>query len=329
MKRALLAVMILSLFLGVSETGSVANSASSKDGQLLEDATPNSYKQVRPLAAKIDGKYSYKFSQRGVDEIVLPDNLDDSISFSTNRNEIKFRVSRHKNISNQSLKTGEFLTYKIDDHSSLIPLVLEDGSLQINTIIRSNLASHTYEYEFQLQPGSKLEMLANGGVKVLGPKALYLGSIAPAWAKDANGIAVQTNFSISGLTLVQTVAFDQDSEFPIVADPWFGFDMIDQAYWSQLWQYSPTLRVFPTLFGRIADSSLQEAAWSETISKTLAYRSRMTSKSLKVQFDCHWIAVRLYSPNKPSWNLDYLLPYVDIGTEIRYGCNYPANSPEF
>ena len=172
-------------------------------------------------------------------------------------------------------------------------------------------------------------MLGNGGIKVLGPKGLYLGSIAPAWAKDANGLPVQTNFSIYGLTLVQTVAFDQDSEFPIVADPWFGLDMIDQAYWSQLWQYSPTLRVFPTLFGRIADSSLQEEAWSETISKTLAYRSRMTSKSLKVQFDCHWIAVRLYSPNKPSWNLDYQLPYVDIGTEIRYGCNYPANAPEF
>lgn len=46
-----------------------------------------------------------------------------------------------------------------------------------------------------------------------------IGSIAPAWAKDANGIDVETRYSLNGNTITQVVEFDEHSAFPIVADP--------------------------------------------------------------------------------------------------------------
>ena len=46
-----------------------------------------------------------------------------------------------------------------------------------------------------------------------------MGVIAPAWAKDANGNNVNTSYIINGNTLTQSIEFDENSAFPIVADP--------------------------------------------------------------------------------------------------------------
>jgi hypothetical protein len=42
-----------------------------------------------------------------------------------------------------------------------------------------------------------------------------------AWAKDANGAPVSTRYRLEGNTLVQVVDFDQNTAFPVVADPSF------------------------------------------------------------------------------------------------------------
>jgi len=41
------------------------------------------------------------------------------------------------------------------------------------------------------------------------------------WAKDANGAAVTTRYRLEGNTLVQVVDFDQNTAFPVLADPNF------------------------------------------------------------------------------------------------------------
>ncbi|XRG78987.1 hypothetical protein V5E38_01290 [Rossellomorea sp. GAMAL-10_SWC] len=42
---------------------------------------------------------------------------------------------------------------------------------------------------------------------------------SPAWAKDANGNSVPTKYTVDGNTLIQTVEFNENSVFPIIADP--------------------------------------------------------------------------------------------------------------
>ncbi len=43
--------------------------------------------------------------------------------------------------------------------------------------------------------------------------------IEPAWAKDANGKKIETSYKVNGNVLIQTVYFNDDSVFPVVADP--------------------------------------------------------------------------------------------------------------
>ena len=46
-----------------------------------------------------------------------------------------------------------------------------------------------------------------------------LCEIQPAWAKDADGEPVDTHYEIRGNDLVQVVSFDENTRFPVVADP--------------------------------------------------------------------------------------------------------------
>ncbi|MDR0690661.1 MAG: hypothetical protein LBF32_01060 [Streptococcaceae bacterium] len=43
--------------------------------------------------------------------------------------------------------------------------------------------------------------------------------ISPAWARNAKGNEVNTFFTVNGNQLIQHIDFDQNSIFPIVADP--------------------------------------------------------------------------------------------------------------
>ncbi len=43
--------------------------------------------------------------------------------------------------------------------------------------------------------------------------------IAPAWAKDANGRPVSTDYEVSGSALVQTVQITEHTRYPVVSDP--------------------------------------------------------------------------------------------------------------
>ena len=44
-------------------------------------------------------------------------------------------------------------------------------------------------------------------------------TIDPAWAKDANGEDIESYYEIKGNTLIQVVCFDENTAFPVIADP--------------------------------------------------------------------------------------------------------------
>lgn len=72
------------------------------------------------------------------------------------------------------------------------------------------------------------------------------------------------------------------------------------------------------------------AAWQETLAKTArSGHPNPNTGTMYTQFLCHWDAVRLKAPNKPSWDLDTKLPYTSLYNEIKHGCNYPAAGSQF
>jgi hypothetical protein len=65
-------------------------------------------------------------------------------------------------------------------------------------------------------------------VQDYGVAAVSVGVVDDAWALDADGQPVDTEYRIEGDTLVQVISPDADTAFPVVADPrvvysWWGF----------------------------------------------------------------------------------------------------------
>jgi hypothetical protein len=73
-------------------------------------------------------------------------------------------------------------------------------------------------------PGAVLRTAEDGSVALYsGPEtdAVLLGAAFTPWVKDANGNPVPTRYSLDGNALIQTVDFNQNTAFPVVADPWY------------------------------------------------------------------------------------------------------------
>lgn len=103
--------------------------------------------------------------------------------------------------------------------------VLGDGSVRVQTIThdapRTGVLNYTYTFEdgvypFETPDGIVLLQEAGDGL------ALEVGTVAPAWAVDAEGGSVPTDYIVVGNSLIQTVTPSEETQYPIVADPTYG-----------------------------------------------------------------------------------------------------------
>lgn len=102
--------------------------------------------------------------------------------------------------------------------ASIVPVVREDGTLQVLAVLESAEAPKSYPYEFGLD-GGRIEPLADGGFVLLDRRGDEVGRATAPWAIDADGRAVPTRYEITGTTVSQIVEPDPDAAYPIAADP--------------------------------------------------------------------------------------------------------------
>ncbi len=116
--------------------------------------------------------------------------------------------------------------YKTDSNSELGLQNTDQGFRALVKIDNEN-ANNEYKFTFKLNPGQKLMTAAEylgaefdtGEVYIVNEDNIITSIVDPAWAKDANGKSVNTNYKVEGNELTQYVEFDSSSVFPIVADP--------------------------------------------------------------------------------------------------------------
>ena len=299
-------------------------------GAAVSSATPLTTNEAAPVTPTVDTEVAVAYSAKSVD-VTVPTDPREDISVSGGGG--TFTVSLPAaNAAESAQPVGEgSVSFDNNDGSTTVPVVVNDGSIQINTVIESASAPSDYRYEINVPGGGSLSADTDGAVSILDSRGDWVGGVAAPWAKDADGTALPTSYAIEGTTLVQHVDLSAARiAYPVVADPWFGIALIDHTTWANTWQYSPTLQVIPTWWGRNTGVAANGAAWSETLSKTSRWgHPNPDTAAMRTQFDCHWYAVRMYAPNKPSWDLDSKLPNTSLANEIRYGCNYPAGNREF
>lgn len=63
------------------------------------------------------------------------------------------------------------------------------------------------------------DFITPGEVYIIDKAGTVVESIDPAWAFDAENNAVPTHYEVRGTELVQVVSFDENTAFPVIADP--------------------------------------------------------------------------------------------------------------
>lgn len=123
--------------------------------------------------------------------------------------------------------TGPALLSTNQDSTLISSYATDDG---VQTLIQIPDASAPSEYRFPLNlpVGGQAALFDDGSVVISDDAGVATGGFRAPWAVDANGDSIPTSFRIEGTTLIQTVAIDADTVFPVTADPdlgteWWGY----------------------------------------------------------------------------------------------------------
>ncbi|MFD4431730.1 hypothetical protein ACFWPJ_20545, partial [Nocardia sp. NPDC058497] len=94
-----------------------------------------------------------------------------------------------------------------------------NGTEQTFVLINNQDAPVRDQFAHPVPAGGRLARNPDGSVSILGPDERAIGHIQRPWAYDAVGREVETEYTVDGTTLIQTIAPTADTIYPILADP--------------------------------------------------------------------------------------------------------------
>lgn len=216
--------------------------------------------------------------------------------------------------ANRRLTSSGYAAFDNNNGSTTVPIVHDDGSLQVFTVIGDATAPNRYSYDLGLPAGATATAAADSSITVQSASGEAIGYIAAPWATDANGSSVPTRYELQGNTLTQTVDHD-GAAYPVTADPWLGFKLISSTKWTKRDPRGNTLMITPTTFNRInsGDGNVLREGWNEV------KKLRPTSNNTQMywQYKCHFAGV----PFKSTWNLDTWVKRKNYTDSVLHGCN--------
>jgi len=172
-----------------------------------------------------------------------------------------------------------------------------EDSIKIYTVLNSPISPTEYNYNINLPVGAKMKKTKDGGVLILDKNKKLIGFFTPAWAIDKNRKKIPTHYEINGNILTQVVnhlSID-DIAYPVVADPYWGYTMVDAGQWvsdsphsSNSW-FNYILFIYPSNASKWFHSkTAARAGWTE-IRNFMPYTtgSNNNEVSLQNQYMCH------------------------------------------
>ncbi|MFJ7914183.1 MULTISPECIES: hypothetical protein [unclassified Lysinibacillus] len=178
-----------------------------------------------------------KANENGVAEndfniVNLPRQFDDGILVKNKETgeDLKIGVPNNMNLSKPIITESGSYEYKNDGP---VDLILQPTEFGVRSVVNIKDSSAPKEYKFELDlpeghkvissadyfgdvPGSELD---TEEVFIVDENNIVQSVFGKAWAVDANGADVPTNYEVVDNTLIQTVNFNENTAFPVLADP--------------------------------------------------------------------------------------------------------------
>lgn len=303
------------LLLGLLGTvPAMADTGSSDPLAAVTEATPDTANNAAPVATKSTGEAAIDATVADV-RVQVPTDPTDKLSLEAEGGGFSVSLPFSEQAEQAWVEKQGVVSYDNNNGSSTVPIVQNDGSVQINTVIVNDSAPREYEYAFTLDEGEKLRLAPDGSAYIEDESGSPVAFIAAPWAKDANGNAVTTRYEVRGSTLVQIVEHSKSDAYPVVADPWLGIGLINGASWITRDSRGRTLVVTPSWFNRISagDGNVLREGWNEVIRR----QPSANTTQMYWQYKCHFVA----APFKSTWNLDTWVRRSSYTDSLAHACN--------
>lgn len=232
--RAFALTCVLSLAVVASSASAPSASAAPPNGagspqavalqRALTAATPESVQRAahsNPASTRQGAVLTHAYDRA---TIQVPARAAEGISVANGDQRIRVTLPRAEAAAPAETVAHGIVSFDNKDGSTTVPVVLQDGSVQINTVIASADAPTRYKYGLDLPQGASVTEV-DGIVLLHDQNGSFLGGLAPAWAKDADGRQVPTRYELQGSSVTQVVDHDASFTYPVVADPWLGVNL--------------------------------------------------------------------------------------------------------
>lgn len=320
-------------------------SASSDPGadalaKLVAQATSSDLKSEDvPVTKNVDGTF-------GVDgrvDISIPSSANGKVAVSTKTqtgSSINVGISTGSaNAAPGKLASDGSVTYNEPgpvDHTVQGTL---DG-VRIHTVVSGAEAPTEFTHDVTLSKGARLVLekdmpaladapkgaAVSGAVFIVNDQGDAVGGFSPPWAKDSTGASIPTHYTLAQGKLVQVVDHRASGVvYPVVADPYLGFNMISSATW--VWHTEGwTFQVSPTGWARGFGGAYLAGVygWDELYAR---YRNAGLNTNLDGMRDQH-ICHQQFAFLKSTWNLDEWRPNYSYAATVNAKCN-PGGSKWF
>lgn len=363
MKKILTCIISISLI--VSSSGAAFATDTNYDSQAFEQSQAEFVEVLvgtNDVNADVDTRGdNLRVGGEGL-KLDIPKKGSDEITLETfDGNE--FSIGLPKDVENTNAVVSEkgTIIYNEGDSVSIAVQAIQekqDGltieGVRNMTVINDANAPKEYEFKYNLPNGYELmtaeeyygvENEEKGWIYIVDKNNAYIDTesgeeyldiiavIEPAWAKDAKGKRVNTSYKVSGNVLTQTVNFDKDNSFPIVADPTTSTKpenhKIETVYSDSFKLNNATLGL-PGLGASAATAILTEKAKEKATDLIVA---KLGSKVIPV---LNWVLLGLsayctyqgykgYTYTKVSFSCDEWAIYKHQGGRWVQGIGYKAN----
>lgn len=246
----------------------------------------------------------------------VPSSPTDSLTVRGADGQVSLRVVG----ANKAREIGEGMKAYSVDSAEVVPVRKDDGSLQIVSVSEEGDPLQ-FSYDFDVPSGASLHPIEGGGIVIGQDASDPIAYVAAAWAVDATGASVATEYVIDGTTLTQLIHPTEDTKFPVIADPYVGWTWLT----SYTWETSTRVLVEPSLGFRALCAPGAAPCWNTASTwlwnelrevQTVTNRAKLGTSEYN-QLWCHAIAV----PYKATYNLDTPTPDKGIAGFLASGCN--------
>ena len=298
--------------------------ATRKVAALVDAATPGAVGDEDVPARRSAGG---RFATTGATQVAIPATADGAVMATSPTGDATVSVQVGGASAVGTLATDGSVVFDQGGSTDATVQPTDDG-FRIHTLIHDAFAPTRYAHQVTIPTGTRLVLIdglpsqdkgtSPGGALILDAQGNLVAGFAPPWAVDAQGAGVPTHYELEGAALVQVIDHHAGTAYPVVADPYLGFDLVKGARWISR-PGGPSLSVTPTGWARanIGSYYVGTLGWEELYSKYRDGGLNTNLGGMRDQYICH----QQFAAFKPRWNLDQWRPDVSYPATVANGCN--------